>query len=64
MRTKREPLVCCLYSEMHTITWEHTKQAIDMEMGGVVGEQQQLPVRLVPALCCRMSTTPTTVITC
>jgi hypothetical protein len=51
MRTKDEPLVCYVYSELHTITWENTKQAIDAEVSGVIGEQQQLPVRPVPALC-------------
>ncbi len=51
MHTKNEPLECCVYSELHTVTRKHTEQAIDAEVSSVVGEQQQLPVRPVPALC-------------
>lgn len=43
--------VCCVYSELRTITREHTEQAIDAKVSGVIDEEQQLPVRPVPALC-------------
>ena len=64
MGVKGEPLVRCVYSEPHTITWEQTKQAIDAEMSGVIGEQQQFPVRPIPALCSSKVNAPHNVIVC
>ena len=41
----------CIYSELHTVAWEHAEQAINTKLGGVIDELKQLPVHFAPSFC-------------
>jgi hypothetical protein len=51
MYAKDQFWAICIYSELYTVAWEHSEQAIDTKTGGVIDELKQLSVRFVPSVC-------------